>query len=94
MNEKEALGIIMLARHRAKVFGYLIWFSIILVGILGTIYWKWYAFIIAICVMLPVSAIYSVQMTKKVQRLTGLAIHEQDELLKKQDLILNLHEDY
>ena len=59
MDKQEALRIIISSREKARVGGYLLWTAIILVGGIGWLFWKWYAFLIAVVVGLIFGSIYS-----------------------------------
>ena len=69
-------------REKAKRIGYLIYVAILIIGILGWIFWKWYAMLIAFVLALILSSIYSVIVGKKIQKKYGLNIFEQEALYK------------
>jgi len=56
---------------------------IVLAGILGWIFWKWYALVIVIVVGLLFTSAYSLFQAKQIARQTGLTFEEQEKLLRK-----------
>ncbi len=66
------MRIIISSREQARVGGYLLWTAIIFVGGTGWLFWKWYAFLIAVVVGLIFGFVYSTLEGKRVQRITGL----------------------
>lgn len=70
-------------RDRARAVGYMLWFLILVFGIGGWIFWKWYAFPLALAAGFIFGSIYSTIQAKKVQRATGLNIHDQERLYEE-----------
>ncbi len=56
---------------------------IILAGILGWMFWKWYALVIVVVVGILFTSTYSLLQAKQIARRTGLTFEEQEKLLKK-----------
>ncbi len=83
MKEKKAVKLILTARKKARIIGGMLLAFIILAGILGWIFWKWYALIIVIVVGLLFTSTYSLLQAKQIARQTGLTFEEQEKLLKK-----------
>lgn len=83
MKENEKLAMISTARKRAQITGGILLACIILVGVAGWIYWKWYAFVIAVAAGFLFNFIYSLWQVKRISRLTGLSVEEQERLLKR-----------
>jgi len=50
MKEKKAVKLILTARKKARIIGGMLLAFIILAGILGWIFWKWYALVIVVVV--------------------------------------------
>lgn len=78
MQRKKAVELIGYSRMRAKTIGYIIWVIILIVGVLGWILWKWYSLPLAIILGLIFGSLYSIFEAKRVERITGLNIHEQE----------------
>ena len=92
MQRKKAVEIIGYSRQRAKTNGYMILVAVILLGIIGMIFWKWYALIIALVAALIFGFVFSILQSKHIERITGLNIHEQqlafnESLLARRDPI-------
>jgi len=83
MDKQEALRTIISSREKARVGRYLLWMAIILVGGIGWLFWKWYAFLIAVVVGLIFGFVYSTLEGERVQRITGLAFYEIENLYKE-----------
>jgi len=83
VEEDKALKVILSARKRAQITGGILLGGILLVGVLGWIFWKWYAFVIGILSGLLLNFAYSVWQVRRIGRLTGLSPGEQESLLKK-----------
>jgi len=83
MKEKKALELILAARKKARIIGGVLFAFIILTGVLGWIFWKWYALVIVVVGGLLFTSAYSLLQAKQIERQTGLAFKEQDRLLKK-----------
>jgi len=56
---------------------------IVLSGILGWIFWKWYALGIVVVVGFLFTSAYSLLQAKQIARQTGLTFEDQEKLLKK-----------
>ncbi len=56
---------------------------IVLAGILGFIFWKWYALVIVVVIGLLFTSAYSLLQAKQISRQTGLTFEEQEKLLKR-----------
>ena len=65
-----------------KIIGKYIWLCMLILGILGLIFWKWYSVLIAIAIAFIVGSIYSYSVAKKVQKETGFNIYEQESAFK------------
>jgi len=83
MKEKKALELILAARKKARIIGGVLFAFIILTGVLGWIFWKWYALVIVVVGGLLFTSAYSLLQAKQIERQTGLAFKEQNRLLKK-----------
>ena len=83
MKEKKAAKLILTARKKARIIGGLLLAFIVLAGILGWIFWKWYALVIVIVVGLLFTSAYSLLQAKQIARQTGLTFEEQEKLLGK-----------
>ena len=77
MQRKKAVEIVGYNRQRAKAIGYMLWAAMILFGIIGMIFWKWYSLIIALVGGLIFSSAFSILQSKHIEKITGLNIHEQ-----------------
>lgn len=75
---------------RAKSIGYILWFLILIVGVIGLIFWKWYSIILAIVFGLVFGTLSSFIESKRIQRITGLNIHEQERAYGE-SLVAKLH---
>jgi len=69
-------------RRKVKQIGHILWIIIIVIGILGWVFWKWYIFPICITLAFLMGSIYSYRVTKRVERDTNLNIEEQEAVLK------------
>jgi len=65
-------------REKAKNLGKTMWVFMIIIGIVGWIAWKWYAFLISIMLALISGSIYSYLVGKRIKRETGMGIYEQE----------------
>jgi uncharacterized membrane protein len=83
MKEKKAAKLILTARKKARIIGGMLLAFIVLAGILGWIFWKWYALIIIVVVGLLFTSAYSLLQAKQIARQTGLTFEEQEKLLGK-----------
>jgi len=83
MKEKKAVKLILTARKKARIIGGMLLAFIVLAGILGWIFWKWYALVIVIIVGLLFTSAYSLLQAKQIARQTGLTFEEQEKLLGK-----------
>ena len=83
MKESEAIKLILTARKKARIIGGMLLTFIVLAGILGWIFWKWYALIIVVVVGLLFTSAYSLLQAKQIARQTGLTFEEQEKLLNK-----------
>ena len=87
MKEKKAAKLILTARKKARIIGGMLLAFIVLAGILGWIFWKWYALVIIVVVGLFFTSAYSLLQAKQIARQTGLTFEEQEKLLKKHELL-------
>jgi hypothetical protein len=78
MQRKKAVEIVGYSRMRAKAIGIMIWAVLLPVGVMGWILWKWYFLPIAILIGFVIGSIYSIFETKRIERLTGLNVNEQE----------------
>lgn len=85
IDKKETRRILLSARRRMITVGYVLWTLTFLFGLLGWIFWKWYAFPFAIIILHVIGCIYSFIQTGKIQRATGLTVSEQERLLELLD---------
>ena len=85
MKEKEALKLILTARKKARMIGGLLWGFIILAGILGWIFWKWYALVVVAIFGLLFTSFYSLLQAKQISKQTGMTFEEQEKLLKEHE---------
>ncbi|TET82489.1 MAG: hypothetical protein E3J46_13730 [Desulfobacteraceae bacterium] len=83
MKEKKAVKLILTARKKARMIGGMLLAFIVLAGILGWIFWKWYALVIVVVVGILFTSAYSLFQAKQIARQTGLTFEEQEKLLKK-----------
>jgi len=70
MKEKKAAKLILTARKKARMIGGILLAFIVLAGILGWIFWKWYALVIVIVVGLLFTSAYSLFQAKQIARQT------------------------
>jgi len=78
----ESKQIIIRERRKTKQIGRILWIVTIIAGILGWIFWNWFAFPISIGLAFLIGSIYSYRVTKRVEIDTNLSIEEQEALLK------------
>ncbi len=83
MEEGEAVKVILSARKRAQIMGGLLLGCITLAGVMGWIFWKWYALVIGVAAGLVLNFAYSIWQVRQISRLTGLTPEQQEMLLKK-----------
>ncbi len=83
MKEKKAAKLILTARKKARIIGGMLLAFIVFAGILGWIFWEWYALVIVIVVGLLFTSGYSLLQAKQIARQTGLTFEEQEKLLGK-----------
>jgi uncharacterized membrane protein len=83
MKEKKAAKLILTARKKARIIGGVLLAFIVFAGILGWIFWKWYALVIVVVVGLLFTSAYSLLQAKQIARQTGLTFEEQEKLLGK-----------
>ena len=69
-------------RARLRKTGKCIWGIIISIGLLGWIFWKWYALLISFGLAILIGSIYSFITAKKMERETGLDINSQEMVQK------------
>jgi hypothetical protein len=77
MRMEKAIEIVGYYKRRAKINGCLIWIIILMLGAIGTLLWNWYVLPIAICIAFIGGTTYSIFESKRIERITGLNIHEQ-----------------
>lgn len=77
-NPMETKAKIVKERKRAAKIGKILWVCILIIGILGWVFWKWYSILIAFLLAVVGSSVYSYLISKKIQRISGLDIHEQE----------------
>ena len=85
MKEKEAVKLILTARKKARMIGGLLWGFIILAGVLGWIFWKWYSLVVVVIFGLLFTSLYSLLQAKQISKQTGLTFEEQEKLLKEHE---------
>lgn len=73
---------IIIERKKASKIGKYLWLCIMILGILGLIFWKWYSILIAIAIAFIVGSLYSYSVAKRVQKETGFNIYEQESAFK------------
>jgi len=83
MDRRKQAELVGYSRHRSKTIGCMIWPAMIVVGIGGWIFWKWYALPITLIGAFAFGFIYSAMETKRIERMTGLDIHEQEAAYRK-----------
>ncbi len=83
MEEGEAVKLILSARKRAQITGGILLGCITLAGVMGWIFWKWYALVIGVAAGLLINFAYSIWQVRQMSRLTGLTPDKQEMLLKK-----------
>lgn len=77
MQRQKAAEIIGYSRRRARAIGFMIWPIMLVIGFAGWYLWKWYALPISLVGAALFGSFYSMFETKRLQRITGLTIHEQ-----------------
>ncbi len=77
MQYRRAVEVIGYNKLKIKVLGKKVWIITIGLGILGWIEWKWFALPIATIAAWAMGNIYALYITKRLEKLTGLNIHEQ-----------------
>ena len=85
MKESEAVKLILTARKKARIIGGLLLSFIILAGIMGWIFWKWYALVIVVAFGILFTSLYSLLQAKQISKQTGLTFEEQEKLLKEHE---------
>ena len=85
MKQREAVTLILTARKKARIIGGLLLTFIILAGILGWMFWKWYALVIVVIFGILFTSLYSLLQAKQISRKTGLTFEEQEKLLKEHE---------
>ena len=85
MKQREAVTLILTARKKARIIGGLLLTFIILAGILGWIFWKWYALVIVVIFGILFTSVYSLLQAKQIAKKTGLTFEEQEKLLKEHE---------
>lgn len=83
MEEEEAVKLILSARKRAQITGGVLLAGIILAGVIGWIFWKWYALVTGVAAGLLLNFGYSIWQVRRISRVTGLTPQEQERLLRK-----------
>ena len=83
MKESEAVTLILTARKKARIIGGFLLTFIILTGILGWFFWKWYALVIVVIFGILFTSLYSLLQAKHISRKTGLTFEEQEKILKE-----------
>jgi len=83
VEEGKAVKVILSARKRAQIMGGLLLGCITLAGVMGWIFWKWYALVIGVAAGLVLNFAYSIWQVRQISRLTGLTPEQQEMLLKK-----------
>jgi uncharacterized membrane protein YqjE len=83
VEEGEAVKVILSARKRAQIMGGLLLGCITLAGVMGWIFWKWYALVIGVAAGLVLNFAYSIWQVRQISRITGLTPEQQERLLKK-----------
>lgn len=78
MQRKKAVEIVGYSRRRAKTIGCMIWPIMLVIGIIGAIFWKWYALVLALIAGFIFGSAFSYLQSKRIERITGLNIHEQE----------------
>ncbi|MEE9465269.1 MAG: hypothetical protein V3W14_06850 [Candidatus Neomarinimicrobiota bacterium] len=78
MQRQKAAEIIGYSRRRAKAIGCMIWPITLIIGFAGWYLWKWYALPISLVVAALFGSIYSIIEVRRLQKITGLHIHEQE----------------
>lgn len=58
-------------RRKAKTLGYMIWVVLIIIGIIGAIYWDWYMLIISLIAGFVFGSVFSIFQTKRIEKITG-----------------------
>jgi hypothetical protein len=78
MDDRNPIRMVRNETFRAKGLGCVLTPVVILIGIVGWILWKWYALPIAFGVFFILGSVYSVCVSRKIKRHTGLDGHAQD----------------
>lgn len=55
----------------------MIWVIMLVIGIIGVIFWKWYALVLGLITGFIFGNAFSYLESKRIERVTGLNIHEQ-----------------
>lgn len=90
MQRQKASEIVGYSRRRAKAIGCIIWPIILSFGFIGLYFWEWYALPIALLVGWLFGTIFSIFEVKRIQRMTGFDVNEQ-EILFRESLAAQLH---
>jgi len=83
VHRQKAAEIIGYSRRRAKTIGCMIWPIMLIIGSAGWYLWKWYILLISLVFAVLFGSIYSMIEVKRIQRITGLNIHEQEVAFKE-----------
>lgn len=83
MKEEEAKKLILSVQKKAQITGGILLGCIILAGVVGWVFWKWYALVIGVAAGLLINFAYSIWQVRRMSRLTGLTPEKQEMLLKK-----------
>ena len=78
MHRQKAAEFIGYSRRRGKAIGCMIWPIMLVIGFAGWYLWKWYTLPISLVVAALFGSLYSMIEVKRIQRITGLNIHEQE----------------
>jgi hypothetical protein len=85
MKQREAVTLILTARKKARIIGGLLLTFLVLAGILGWIFWKWYTLVLVAIFGILFTSLYSLLQAKQISRKTGLSLEEQEKLLKEHE---------
>ena len=90
MQRTKAVEIIGYSRQRLKAIGCMIWTVMLVTGIIGMIFWKWYSLILVFIAGYVSASVYSHLQSKRIERITGLNIYEQ-EIAYRESLVALSH---
>jgi fatty acid desaturase len=89
----EAYGLIHLYKLRAMRASIVYWFLVVVAGIVGTIFWSWFAVPVAIVAAIVWGSVVSHTTAKMIERRTGFSAIEQWEILRNPNFLDSVAEE-